>query len=77
VKHWRSDKLQGKPEVLREKYEALPFRHHISEMNCCGALASSQQITASVQHYLLAHLPEFKLAVNNPFKLLIIFLLCM
>jgi hypothetical protein len=78
MKQWRSDKLQGKPSVLRQKYSALPFLNHISQMNCCGALwREASKTPPELQHYLLAPLPVFKLEVNNPFYLLIIFQLCM
>jgi hypothetical protein len=78
VKQWRSDKLQGKPSALREKYSALPFLNHTSQMNCCGALwQEASKPPPELQHYLLAPLPVFKLEVNNPFYLLIIFQLCM
>jgi hypothetical protein len=38
MKHWQSDKSQGKLEEFREKCTALPFYNHVSQMNCCGAL---------------------------------------
>jgi len=67
MKHWRSDKLQGKPEVFREKYVALPFHHHISQINCCGALwQEASKSLPQLQLYLLAHLPVLNWSLIIP-----------